>query len=116
MVDLLMKKPEVIITDLVKMFSLSSNEIKVYQLLLKKSMTIKQLKKALNVSERTLRTYIDVLLSKRFIKRKIIDANRLKYVYYSNPSDNIVMIIRKKLNSIDMKREKIAKDIIKGVE
>ena len=60
-------------------------EIRIYNLLLKKFLTIDEIKKRMDVSERTIRSYIKGLLVKGFIKREVIEGKRLKYVYSAVP-------------------------------
>jgi predicted DNA-binding transcriptional regulator len=60
-------------------------------------MTLKQLKKLTKISERALRYYISDLLSKGFVKRKIVEAERLHYVYIANPADSVLDSIVKKI-------------------
>ena len=90
-------KTENILEELVRYLDLAPKELKLYKSLLKRPMTIKQLEKSMTVSERMLRTYIDDLLTKRFIKRKIIASNRLKYMYYASPATDILRLIKTRL-------------------
>jgi len=89
------------LTDFIQSIDLAPREFKVYQFLAKKPMTIKQLEKNINVSERMLRTYLDDLMKKKFIERRIVQERRLKYVYMANPSAEILKILKSKIVSIE---------------
>ncbi len=84
-VDLKKKhNPEKILDTFFLFLGFKSTEIKLYKLLLNKKLTINQIKKQMNVTERTIRKYIKVLLEKKLIKRRVItEGKRLKYIYYS---------------------------------
>ena len=58
--------------DLFNVFRLEKNEKLIYELLEKKPMTIKQLQKTTQVSERMLRTYLDDMIKKGFFKKKVV--------------------------------------------
>ena len=58
-------------------------EIILYNLLLERSLPISQIKRELNVSERTIREYVKRLLEKGFIARSVETGKRLKYIYSS---------------------------------
>lgn len=60
-------------------------EIKIYNLLLTSSLTIKQIQNLLNLSERTIRKYIQRLDQEGFIIKKVEAGKRLKYVYTAVP-------------------------------
>jgi predicted DNA-binding transcriptional regulator len=72
-----------IINSILKSLGFNKIEITIYDLLLKKSLTIKQIKKEINVTERCVRNHIKGLLRKGFIERTIISGKRLKYTYKS---------------------------------
>ena len=60
-------------------------EIKLYNLLLKKPLTINEIERKLSISDRTIREYIKGLLEKGFITREVLKEKRLKYTYSSVP-------------------------------
>ncbi|KAA0000490.1 MAG: HTH domain-containing protein [Thermoplasmata archaeon] len=78
-------------------------------LLLKKSLTIKQLEEHLNLSERTIRKYIKRLDSEGFITKKVEQDKRLRYVYSAVP-------IRETWEKVKDKIERILIDITKVLE
>ena len=79
------KKPIELLNIVLGFFDFKVAEIKIYNLLLKSSLTIKQIEKQLNLSERTIRKYIKRLDQKGFITRKVEQGKRLKYVYMAVP-------------------------------
>jgi predicted DNA-binding transcriptional regulator len=60
-------------------------EIRIYNLLLKNPLTIKQIEEKLRISERTIRKYIDRLDKNGLITKKVEQGKRLKYVYVAVP-------------------------------
>lgn len=79
------KKPIELLNIVLGFFDFKAAEIKIYNLLLKSSLTIKQIEKQLNLSERTIRKYIKRLDQKGFITRKVEQGKRLKYIYMAVP-------------------------------
>lgn len=77
---------------------LGANEIKIYGMLSKTPMTIKQLIKATRLSERMLRTHLDNLIEKNFVSKEPLLEKHIKYVYHGNPEDTICDMLAKKLN------------------
>ncbi len=114
-----MKREDSAVLSMFDLFSVSPSELEVYRHLMRKPSTIRQLSAVLGYSERTLRTCVEGLLEKKFIARKIVEAERLKYVYYARPADSVIDTIRSKLRLLNVKRTKVAKkmarDIVKGV-
>ena len=84
-------------------------EIKIYNLLLKTSLTIKQIEQQLDISERTIRKYIKRLDDEGFITKKIVQDKRLKYVYRALP-------IQEAWNKVKEKIANILEDITKVLE
>jgi len=78
-------KPLNLLNSVFVLLNFKDVEIKLYNLLLKKSLTIDEIKKKIDVSERTIRNYIKRLLEKGFIKREVLEEKRLKYVYLAVP-------------------------------
>jgi predicted DNA-binding transcriptional regulator len=60
-------------------------EIRIYNLLLKKPHTIKQIEEQLKISERTIRKHIDNLDKDGLITKSVEQGKRLKYVYSAVP-------------------------------
>ena len=57
-------------------------DMEIYKfLLVKKVSTVKQIKDNLSLSEKTARTHLNKLRKLGFIKRKIMEEGKLKYVY-----------------------------------
>jgi predicted DNA-binding transcriptional regulator len=102
--------------NMLKLFQLKHNEMQVYSLLTKGPMTIKQLQKNTRMSERSLRTHLDDLVEKNFVKRKVIEGKHLKYVYYANSSENLLDTLKARINEIDRIRQKKKEEIIRGTE
>jgi predicted DNA-binding transcriptional regulator len=104
------KKPNVI-SQFVHKFSLKKDEFRIYEILSKKPMTIKQIQKLAKVSEKTLRTYLKDLIKKGFVRRKIVEDERLKYKYFARSEMNILESMHK---TITQHIKKTRKEIIKG--
>ncbi len=102
------------ILTLFTMFSMKGHEMRIFQLLMRKPMTIKQLQKASHMSERMLRTYLDDLTRRNFVSKKVIEDDRLKYVYYANPPEMIVNMAKDVISKMGKRRIEMKKDIIHG--
>lgn len=103
------KKPIEVLNVILGFLNFKSVEIRIYNLLLKKSLTIKQLEEHLNLSERTIRKYIKRLDSEGFITKKVEQDKRLRYVYSAVP-------IRETWEKVKDKIERILIDITKVLE
>ena len=103
------KKPVELLNLIFTFLNFKSVEIKIYNLLLKTSLTIKQIEKQLNISERTIRKYIKRLDKEGFIIRTVEQGKRLKYVYMAIP-------IQEAWEKVKDKMEKILGDITKALE
>ncbi len=75
------KKPTESMNVILGFLNFKPVEIKIYNLLLSSSLTIKQIQNLLNLSERTIRKYIQRLDQEGFIIKKVEAGKRLKYVY-----------------------------------
>ena len=84
-------------------------EIKIYNLLLTSSLTIKQIQNLLNLSERTIRKYIQRLDQEGFIIKKVEAGKRLKYVYTAVP-------IQEAWKKVEGKIQKILDEITRVLE
>lgn len=103
------KKPLELLNVILGFLNFKSVEIKIYNLLLKSSLTIKQIEKQLNLSERTIRKYIKRLDEEGFIIRTVEQGKRLKYVYVAVP-------VQEAWEKVKGKIEKILGDITKVLE
>ena len=95
-----MKKDDKV-NKVIKAISMGKNELKIFGILLKKPMTIKQLIKFSRLSERTIRTCISELVKKQFIEKDALIEDQLKYIYHTNSSKSIADIIKEKLSELD---------------
>jgi len=75
-------------------------EIKIYNLLLTSSLTIKQIQNLLNLSERTIRKYILRLDQEGFITKTVEEGKRLKYVYTAVPIQEAWKKVKGKIQEI----------------
>ncbi|RZN37228.1 MAG: HTH domain-containing protein [Methanophagales archaeon ANME-1-THS] len=75
-------------------------EIKIYNLLLNSSLTIKQIENLLNLSERTIRKYIQRLDQEGFIIKRVEEGKRLKYVYTAVPVQEAWRRVKGKIQEI----------------
>jgi predicted transcriptional regulator len=103
------KKPIELLNIILVFLNFKSVEIRIYNLLLKTSLTIRQLEQQLNISERTIRKYIKRLDEEGFIIKKVEQGKRLKYVYMAVP-------IQETWEKVKDKMEKILGDITKVLE
>jgi predicted DNA-binding transcriptional regulator len=103
------KKPTELLNIILGFLNFKKTEIKIYNLLLKSSLTIKQIQKQLNLSERTIRKYIKRLDQEGFIARKVEQGKRLKYVYMAVP-------VQKTWEKVKDKIQKILNEISKVLE
>ena len=103
------KKPIGLLNVILDFLNFKPIEIRIYNLLLKSSLTIKQIEKQLNLSERTIRKYIKRLEQERFIVKKVEENKRLKYVYSAVP-------IQKAWKKMKNKIRKILKEITETLE
>ena len=77
-----------------------SIEIEIYNLLLKTSLTIKQIEKQLNITERTIRKHIKRLDEEGFIIKTVEQGKRLKYVYTAVPVQEAWEKVKDKIENI----------------
>ena len=103
------EKPVEVLNVILGFLNFKSMEIKIYNLLLKTSLTIKQIEQQLNISERTIRKYIKRLDGEGFIVKKVEQGKRLKYVYRSIP-------VQETWEKVKDKIEKILSNITKVLE
>ena len=94
------KKPIELLNVILGFLNFKTAEIKIYNLLLKSSLTIKQIERQLNLSERTIRKYIKKLDQDGFITRKVEQGKRLKYVYMAVPVQETWKKVKDKIQKI----------------
>lgn len=104
------------ISGLLRLFQLKSNEMMVYNTLTKKPMTIRQLQNSTKMSERSLRTHLDGLVRKNFVRRRLVEDKHLKYVYYASPGESLLDMIKRHIEEIEKNRLRRKEDIIRGTE
>ena len=103
------KKPIELLNVILNFLNFKPIEIKIYNILLKSSLTIKQMEKQLNLSERTIRKYIKRLEREGFINKRVKQDKRLKYIYNAVP-------IREAWKNVRNKIQKILEEITKTLE
>ena len=103
------KKPIELLNVILSFLNFKPIEIKIYNTLLKSSLTIKQIEKQLNLSERTIRKYIKRLEQEGFINKKVKQGKRLKYIYNAVPIQEAWKNVRNKI-------QKILEEITKTLE
>jgi len=94
------KKPIELLNIILGFLNFKPIEIKIYNLLLKSSLTIKQIEKKLNLSERTIRKYIKRLEQEGFINKRVKQDKRLKYIYNAVPIQEAWRNVRNKIQKI----------------
>ncbi len=103
------RNPVELLNAIFKFLNFKPVEIKIYNLLLKTSMTIKQIEHSLNVSERTIRKYIKRLGQEGFIVKKVEEGDRLRYIYRAVPVQEVWEKVKQKI-------ENILEEITKSIE
>jgi predicted transcriptional regulator len=94
------KKPIELLNAILGFLNFKPIEIKIYNLLLNSSLTIKQIEDRLNLSERTIRKYIRGLDQRGFIIKKVEQGKRLKYVYTAVPIQEAWRKVKGKMQEI----------------
>jgi len=94
------KKPIELLSAILSFLNFKPVEIKIYNLLLNSSLTIKQIEDRLNLSERTIRKYIRGLDQRGFIIKKVEQGKRLKYVYTAVPIQEAWKKVKGKMQEI----------------
>ncbi|MFA5314020.1 MAG: winged helix-turn-helix domain-containing protein [Methanomassiliicoccales archaeon] len=84
-------------------------EVKIYDLLLKTSLTIKEIQGQLDVSERSIRMHIKKLEEEGLITKKVEQGTRLRYVYQS-------VQIQEAWEKVEEKINRMLDDISKVIE
>jgi len=104
------KKPVELLNLIFAFLNFKKAEVKIYNLLLKKSLTIKEMEKQLGISERTIRKYLKKLHEEGFIQRKVDESERLRYIYRAVSLREAWKLVRKRIeNIIDEISQVIAK-------
>jgi predicted transcriptional regulator len=94
------KNPMELLNTILRMLDFERIEIRIYNLLLNSPLTVKQLEKQLNLSERTIRKYIKRLDLEGFITKKVEQGKRLKYVYTAIPVPDAWSNVKGKIQQI----------------
>ncbi len=94
------RKPIELLNVILGFLNFKPIEIKIYNLLLNSSLTIKQIQNLLNLSERTIRKYIQRLDQEGFIIKTVEEGKRLKYVYTAVPVQEAWKKVKGKIQEI----------------
>jgi len=94
------KKPVELLNLIFAFLNFKKAEVKIYNLLLKKSLTIKEMKEQLGISERTIRKYLKKLHEEGFIQRKVDESERLRYIYRAVSLQEAWKLVRKRIENI----------------
>jgi predicted DNA-binding transcriptional regulator len=86
---------------------LGKNEMGIYRLLARGPLTIKEIIRRTHLSERMIRTHLDDLMEKKFVYKKPVIANNLKYVYYGNPEETIADMLLRKIREIESRKRAV---------
>ncbi len=100
--------------DALRFLQVGATGMMLYAMLNRKPMTISELRLRTGLSERILRTHIASLLDRDFIRREILQGDRLMYKYSSNRPENIFRTIESRMHKIEKARKSIHSGIIKG--
>lgn len=94
------KKPIELLTMVLGFLNFTHLEVKMYNLLQQTPLTTKQIEKKLGISERTVRKYTKILYKKGFIVRRVVEGERLKYVYEAIPIKRAWMKVKGEIEKI----------------
>jgi len=94
------RKPIELLNVILGFLNFKPVEIKIYNLLLNSSLTIKQIQNLLNLSERTIRKYIQRLDQEGFIIKTVEEGKRLKYVYTAVPAQEAWKKVKRKIQEV----------------
>ncbi|MCD6481227.1 MAG: HTH domain-containing protein [Thermoplasmata archaeon] len=94
------KKPVELLNLIFAFLNFKKAEVKIYNLLLKKSLTIKEMEKQLGISERTIRKYLKKLHEEGFIQRRVDESERLRYIYRAVSLREAWKLVRKRIENI----------------
>lgn len=93
-------KPAELLSLILHILDFKTNEIILYNLLLKSSLTIKQIEEELNLSERSIRKYLKTLEDEGFIDKRIERGKRLMYIYSATPIQETWKLADSKIRDI----------------
>jgi len=94
------KKPIELLNVILGFLNFKPVEIRIYNLLLGTSLTIKQIEQQLNISERTIRKYIKRLYEEGLIIKDVEQGKRLKYIYRAIPVQEVWEKVRDRIQKI----------------
>lgn len=101
--------PEEVFNIILTFLNFKSVEIGIYRLLLKTSMTIKEMQERLGISERSIRMHIKRLEAEGFITKSVERGIRLKYVYRS-------VQIQEAWERVDQKIKNILNEVTEAID
>jgi predicted transcriptional regulator len=93
-------KPIEVFNVVLEFLNLSTVEVKIYDLLLKTSFTIKEIEEQMDISERSIRKYIKRLEEEGLVTKRVEQGTRLKYVYQSVQIQEAWEKIEDKINNM----------------
>ena len=102
-------KPIDVFNAILTFLNFKTVEVRIYNLLLKTSLTIKEIERQLDISERSIRKYIRRLEEEGLITKRVEEGTRLRYVYQS-------VQIQEAWEKVEDKINKIIGDIAKVIE
>lgn len=105
------KTPAEVLSMILKILDFKETEIRLYNILLKKELTMEEIVQTLNVSERSAREHIKMLCEKGFVKRNVVMGNRLKYTYASASPKIAWKIVKKETNGALKRVDEILKKV-----
>ncbi|WP_048147951.1 helix-turn-helix domain-containing protein [Palaeococcus ferrophilus] len=93
------------LNSLFRTFELTDSEIRIYTLLLKDSLTPRQISKRLGISERIVRERLKHLLNLGLVERNLVDRGWIGYVYRARPLREAIEGIIKRLEEVEKEVE-----------
>jgi predicted DNA-binding transcriptional regulator len=103
------KLPSDLLGMILTFLDFNPNEIKMYNLLLRRPLNIKEIEEELRISERTIRKYIDRLDKNGLITKRVEQGKRLKYIYISVPPLDVWNRLEKRIQQMLSEVTKVLK-------
>lgn len=100
--------------EMMKAIQLEASELRIYNILAKSPMTIKELVKSTKLSERMIRNDLNDLVKRNLVVRTLIEGKHLKYMYSAAVPESLISSMKTFLDNVGKKRQEMNKDILEG--
>ncbi len=103
--------------NLINFLQLTPAKFRIYRILFSRPMTISDLEKKTNLSERMIRNHMRYMVRRGFVKKEsVVENNRLKYVYNAVSPLRVLDLIKRIASQSDKFRMDYRKKIIQGTK